>query len=105
MMQKDQSINVLGGPLSPCSMAPLTGFFRDAGLVDVTSEMGTFYRACTNEEYDGCGVAMYACVSSARSTVAVWSGTKSSISSRAIMPFCSSSLSSVSQRLRVTASS
>ncbi|WP_144266933.1 DUF2237 family protein, partial [Salipiger bermudensis] len=28
-MQKDQSINVLGGPLSPCSMAPLTGFFRD----------------------------------------------------------------------------
>jgi uncharacterized protein len=24
------SINVLGGPLQPCSVAPLTGFYRDA---------------------------------------------------------------------------
>lgn len=28
-MQKDREINVLGGVLAPCSMAPLTGFFRD----------------------------------------------------------------------------
>ncbi len=25
----DPSLNVLGGPLQPCSMDPLTGFFRD----------------------------------------------------------------------------
>lgn len=28
-MDKDPAINVLGGPLLPCSTAPLTGFFRD----------------------------------------------------------------------------
>lgn len=28
-MQPDESINVLGGPLEPCSGDPLTGFFRD----------------------------------------------------------------------------
>lgn len=28
-MKQDSSINVLGGPLEPCSMVPLTGFFRD----------------------------------------------------------------------------
>jgi len=26
---KDAAVNVLGGPLGPCSTAPLTGFFRD----------------------------------------------------------------------------
>lgn len=26
---KDPALNVLGGPLEPCSTAPLTGFFRD----------------------------------------------------------------------------
>ena len=26
---KDKSINVLGGELKPCSVSPLTGFFRD----------------------------------------------------------------------------
>jgi hypothetical protein len=26
---KSPSVNVLGGPLLPCSVAPLTGFFRD----------------------------------------------------------------------------
>lgn len=26
---KEPSLNVLGGPLAPCSTAPLTGFFRD----------------------------------------------------------------------------
>ena len=28
-MQKQDSINVLGGVLEPCSRSPLTGFFRD----------------------------------------------------------------------------
>ncbi|TGM73131.1 DUF2237 domain-containing protein [Leptospira mtsangambouensis] len=28
-MDMDESINVLGGPLAPCSTRPLTGFFRD----------------------------------------------------------------------------
>lgn len=28
-MEPDESINVLGDPLSPCSNEPLTGFFRD----------------------------------------------------------------------------
>lgn len=28
-MEPDESINVLGDPLSPCSSEPLTGFFRD----------------------------------------------------------------------------
>lgn len=28
-MQQDESLNVLGEPLQPCSSAPLTGFFRD----------------------------------------------------------------------------
>lgn len=35
---KDESINVLGGPLEPCSTAPVTGFFRngccDTGPMD-----------------------------------------------------------------------
>lgn len=29
MMPKANARNVLGGPLQPCSMDPLTGFFRD----------------------------------------------------------------------------
>lgn len=28
-MDKDASINVLGGPLAPCSTKPLTGFYRN----------------------------------------------------------------------------
>ncbi|PJZ38008.1 hypothetical protein CH354_01795 [Leptospira levettii] len=28
-MKMDESLNVLGGPLLPCSTDPLTGFFRD----------------------------------------------------------------------------
>ena len=28
-MNKDQSINVLGEPLQPCGMDPVTGFYRD----------------------------------------------------------------------------
>ncbi|MBN9675928.1 DUF2237 domain-containing protein [Salipiger bermudensis] len=41
MMQKDQSINVLGGPLSPCSMAPLTGFFRDGHCNTCAQDAGS----------------------------------------------------------------
>lgn len=29
MAQKDESLNVLGGPLKPCAFDPVTGFFRD----------------------------------------------------------------------------
>lgn len=28
-MEMEPSVNVLGGPLESCSMAPMTGFFRD----------------------------------------------------------------------------
>ena len=41
MMQKDQSINVLGGPLSPCSMAPVTGFFRDGHCNTCAQDAGS----------------------------------------------------------------
>ena len=29
MLEPDRSVNVLGGKLEPCSIDPLTGFFRD----------------------------------------------------------------------------
>ena len=29
MLGKDESVNVLDGPLEPCSTEPITGFFRD----------------------------------------------------------------------------
>src|SRR3954452_3064183 len=54
--------NVLGGRLLPCSVAPLTGFYRDGccntgvedrGLhtvcVEVTAEFLTFSRTCGND--------------------------------------------------------
>jgi len=41
MMQKDQSINVLGGPLSPCSMAPVTGFLRDGHCNTCAQDAGS----------------------------------------------------------------
>lgn len=63
--------NVLGGPLRPCSHAPLTGFFRDGSCrtceedagchtvcVEVTAEFLAFSRATGNDlstprpEYD-----------------------------------------------------
>jgi len=56
------SINVLGGPLQPCSVAPLTGFYRDGccntgredmGLhtvcVVMTAEFLAFSKACGND--------------------------------------------------------
>ena len=39
-MQKDQSVNVLGGDLEPCSMAPMTGFFRDGCCNTNTMDQG-----------------------------------------------------------------
>ena len=60
--QRVAGTNVLGGPLLPCSVAPLTGFFRDGccntgpedlGLhvvcVEVTAEFLTFSRAAGND--------------------------------------------------------
>lgn len=41
MLKKDQAINVLGGPLSPCSMAPLTGFFRDGHCNTCAEDAGS----------------------------------------------------------------
>ncbi|WP_090561830.1 DUF2237 family protein [Belnapia rosea] len=56
------STNVLGSPLLPCSVAPLTGFYRDGccntgiedrGLhtvcVQVTAEFLAFSRSCGND--------------------------------------------------------
>ena len=34
------SINVLGGPLQPCSLAPLTGFYRDGCCNTGREDMG-----------------------------------------------------------------
>ena len=36
----DPSINVLGGPLEPCSMAPLTGFYRNGCCDTGAADMG-----------------------------------------------------------------
>src|SRR4029077_16076564 len=56
------SINVLGGPLQPCSAEPLTGFYRDAccntgredrglspGCVVMTAEFLAFSKSCGND--------------------------------------------------------
>ncbi|MCB2115414.1 MAG: DUF2237 domain-containing protein [Rhodobacteraceae bacterium] len=40
-MQKDPAINVLGGPLVPCSTAPLTGFFRDGHCNTCAEDRGS----------------------------------------------------------------
>ncbi|MFT6648818.1 DUF2237 family protein [Pseudophaeobacter arcticus] len=40
-MKQDQSINVLGGGLAPCSLAPLTGFFRDGHCNTCTQDQGS----------------------------------------------------------------
>ncbi|SEO68890.1 hypothetical protein SAMN04490248_10995 [Salinihabitans flavidus] len=39
-MQKDLSINVLGGNLAPCSSDPLTGFFRDGACNTCAEDQG-----------------------------------------------------------------
>lgn len=45
MFEKDESVNVNGGPLSPCSLDPLTGFFRD-GACNTCSEDGGSHTVC-----------------------------------------------------------
>jgi uncharacterized protein (DUF2237 family) len=40
-MEKDQSINVLGEPLEPCSLSPLTGFFRNGACDTCTEDAGS----------------------------------------------------------------
>lgn len=39
-MNKDQPINVLGEPLQPCGMDPLTGFYRDGCCNTSTDDVG-----------------------------------------------------------------
>ncbi|NCQ23635.1 MAG: DUF2237 domain-containing protein [Rhodobacteraceae bacterium CG17_big_fil_post_rev_8_21_14_2_50_63_15] len=41
MMQKDKSVNVLGGALETCSRNPLTGFFRDGHCNTCTEDRGS----------------------------------------------------------------
>ncbi|MCV2863628.1 DUF2237 family protein [Albidovulum sediminicola] len=41
MIKMDDSINVLGGPLEPCSTAPLTGFFRDGHCNTCAEDRGS----------------------------------------------------------------
>ncbi|SLN63755.1 hypothetical protein PEL8287_03491 [Roseovarius litorisediminis] len=40
-MIKDEAVNVLGGPLDPCSSDPLTGFFRDGHCNTCTEDRGS----------------------------------------------------------------
>lgn len=40
-MDKDPAINVLGGPLSPCSTDPVTGFFRDGACNTCAADEGS----------------------------------------------------------------
>ncbi|WP_170753654.1 DUF2237 family protein [Ruegeria lacuscaerulensis] len=40
-MQKQDSINVLGGVLAPCSQDPLTGFFRDGACNTCPEDQGS----------------------------------------------------------------
>lgn len=40
-MEPDDSINVLGGALTPCSTEPLTGFFRDGHCNTCTADQGS----------------------------------------------------------------
>ena len=40
-MEKDPSVNVLGGPLAPCSRDPLTGFFRNGQCDTCEADAGS----------------------------------------------------------------
>ncbi|WP_417675459.1 DUF2237 family protein [Pseudodonghicola sp.] len=40
-MTPDNSVNVLGGPLAPCSTQPLTGFFRDGQCNTCAEDAGS----------------------------------------------------------------
>ena len=40
-MEQDDAINVLGGPLAPCSSEPITGFFRDGHCNTCFADQGS----------------------------------------------------------------
>lgn len=40
-LSKDAPINVLGGPLDPCSTRPMTGFFRDGACNTCPEDSGS----------------------------------------------------------------
>lgn len=40
-MENEESINVLGGALQPCSTDPLTGFFRDGACNTCAADQGS----------------------------------------------------------------
>ena len=40
-IRKDEAINVLGGELEPCSLDPLTGFFRDGCCNTCDQDVGS----------------------------------------------------------------
>lgn len=40
-MEKDTSVNVLGQELSPCSLEPVTGFFRDGACNTCREDQGS----------------------------------------------------------------
>ncbi len=40
-LKMDASVNVLGGPLEPCSTEPLTGFFRDGACNTCAEDTGS----------------------------------------------------------------
>ncbi|PKP83748.1 MAG: DUF2237 domain-containing protein [Alphaproteobacteria bacterium HGW-Alphaproteobacteria-2] len=40
-LRPDPTVNVLGGPLQPCSHQPLTGFFRDAHCNTCAEDTGS----------------------------------------------------------------
>ena len=44
-MKKDESINVLGDPLQPCGLDPLTGFYRD-GCCNTSDEDAGCHTVC-----------------------------------------------------------
>ncbi len=40
-MEKDDPVNVLGEPLAPCSVDPVTGFFRDGACNTCAEDQGS----------------------------------------------------------------
>ncbi|WCL48795.1 DUF2237 family protein [Leptospira sp. GIMC2001] len=51
MADMDESLNVLGKPLEPCSLDPLTGFFRN-GCCDTSNEDFGSHTICTRVTED-----------------------------------------------------
>jgi len=45
-MEKDPSINVLGSALSPCSLTPVTGYFRDGHCNTCAEDQGSHTVCC-----------------------------------------------------------